>query len=149
MCLPPELRVCLPPRRSTAPTPFCGYSFHVVEAVIVFANEVLVCFLFPIHMGLHRVYHIFTTIIHEGARIELVCMYRLLLQCWCACIASCCSVGVCIQIASCPVPFEFVLFGLWRNGHGPEGLVLERSKLRSDAKGTPSPACCLPNLAAG
>lgn len=51
---------------STAPTPFCGYSFHVVEAVIVFANEVLVCFLFPIHLGLHRVYHIFTTIIHEG-----------------------------------------------------------------------------------
>ncbi|PRW20849.1 sterol desaturase [Chlorella sorokiniana] len=52
--------------QSTAPTPFAGYSFHVVEAVIVFANEVLVCFLFPIHLGLHRVYHLFTTIIHEG-----------------------------------------------------------------------------------
>ncbi len=33
----------------------------------MFANELLVCFLFPIHLGLHRVYHIFTTIIHEGA----------------------------------------------------------------------------------
>ncbi len=32
----------------------------------MFANEVLVCFLFPIHMGLHRAYHIFTTLIHEG-----------------------------------------------------------------------------------
>jgi hypothetical protein len=40
----------------------------VVEALIVFANEVLVCFLFPLHMGLHRIYHIATTVIHEGAR---------------------------------------------------------------------------------
>lgn len=52
--------------RSTAPSPFTGYAFHMVEALIVFANEVLVCFLFPIHMGLHRIYHIFTTVIHEG-----------------------------------------------------------------------------------
>lgn len=51
---------------STVPTAFTGYSFHWVEAMIVFANEVLVCFLFPIHIGLHRVYHIFTTIIHNG-----------------------------------------------------------------------------------
>jgi hypothetical protein len=44
----------------------------VVEALIVFANEVLVCFLFPLHMGLHRIYHIATTVIHEGvlARIQ-------------------------------------------------------------------------------
>jgi hypothetical protein len=52
--------------RSTAPSAFTGYAFHVVEAVIVFANEVLVCFLFPLHMGLHRIYHIATTVIHEG-----------------------------------------------------------------------------------
>jgi hypothetical protein len=32
----------------------------------VFANEILVCFLFPLHMGLHRWYHILTTVIHEG-----------------------------------------------------------------------------------
>ncbi len=48
------------------PTAFTGYSFHVVEAAIVFANEVLVCFLFPIHIGVHRVYHLFTTVIHNG-----------------------------------------------------------------------------------
>lgn len=33
----------------------------------MFANEVLVCYLLPIHVGLHRAYHLFTTIIHEGA----------------------------------------------------------------------------------
>ena len=38
----------------------------MVEAAIVFANEVLVCFLFPIHIGVHRVYHLFTTVIHNG-----------------------------------------------------------------------------------
>lgn len=32
----------------------------------MFANEILVCFLVPIHMGLHRIYHIATTVIHEG-----------------------------------------------------------------------------------
>ena len=53
------------------PTPFTGYSFHVVEALIVFANEVLVCFLFPIHMGLHRWYHMLTTtLIHMGTDAE-------------------------------------------------------------------------------
>ena len=52
--------------KSTVPTAFCGYSFHPVEAIIVFANEILVCYFIPLHMGLHRVYHIFTTIIHIG-----------------------------------------------------------------------------------
>lgn len=52
--------------RTRAPSAFTGYSFHVLEAVIVFANEILVCFMFPIHIGLHRLYHIATTIIHEG-----------------------------------------------------------------------------------
>ena len=52
--------------RSNVPTAFTGYSFHVVEAAIVFANEILVCFLFPIHIGVHRVYHLFTTVIHNG-----------------------------------------------------------------------------------
>ena len=51
---------------STSPTPFTGYSFHVVEAGVVFANEILVCFLFPIHAGLHRAYHLYTTGIHCG-----------------------------------------------------------------------------------
>lgn len=32
----------------------------------MFANEILVCFLFPIHIGVHRVYHLFTTVIHNG-----------------------------------------------------------------------------------
>lgn len=53
--------------RSRAPSAFTGYSFHIVEAAIVFANEVLVTLLFPLHMGLHRWYHLITTIIHEGA----------------------------------------------------------------------------------
>jgi hypothetical protein len=48
------------------PTAFTGYSFHVAEALLVFANEVIVTFLLPIHRGLHRGYHLFTTIIHEG-----------------------------------------------------------------------------------
>ena len=51
---------------STAPTPFTGYSFHVVEAAIVFANEIIVAHLFPIHAGLHRAYHLWTTVIHIG-----------------------------------------------------------------------------------
>lgn len=52
--------------RSVVPTPFTGYSFHIVEAIIVFSNELLVCFLFPIHMGVHRVYHIAASVIHNG-----------------------------------------------------------------------------------
>ena len=52
--------------KSVQPSAFTGYSFHLVEAVIVFFNEILVCWMFPIHMGLHRWYHLFTTIIHEG-----------------------------------------------------------------------------------
>lgn len=52
--------------RSKAPSAFTGYSFHVLEAVLVFFNEILVCWMFPIHMGVHRVYHILTTLIHEG-----------------------------------------------------------------------------------
>ncbi len=56
--------------RSTAPTPFAGYSFHVAEAALVFANEITVVFLFPIHAGLHRVYHLATTAIHIGAHTE-------------------------------------------------------------------------------
>ena len=55
------------PRRSVAPTAFAGYSFHVAEAALVFANEILVCFLFPIHAGVHRAYHLATTAIHIGA----------------------------------------------------------------------------------
>jgi len=65
LLLPPDaLLDCWP--RSTAPSAFTGYAFHVVEALIVFANEIIVCFLFPLHMGLHRLYHILTTVIHEG-----------------------------------------------------------------------------------
>jgi sterol desaturase/sphingolipid hydroxylase (fatty acid hydroxylase superfamily) len=51
---------------SVAPTPFAGYSFHILEAALVFLNEILVTFLFPIHAGLHRLYHILTTLIHIG-----------------------------------------------------------------------------------
>lgn len=54
-------------RRSKAPSPFTGYAFHVAEALLVFANEVLLPFCFPLHMGLHRIYHLLTTLIHEGA----------------------------------------------------------------------------------
>lgn len=52
--------------RSKAPSAFTGYSFHVLEAVIVFANEIIIGFLVPIDLGLHRVYHLFTTLIHQG-----------------------------------------------------------------------------------
>lgn len=52
--------------RSTSPTAFTGYSFHVLEAMLVFANEVFVCFLLPMPIELHRLYHLFTTVIHNG-----------------------------------------------------------------------------------
>ena len=35
----------------------------------MFANEILVCFLFPIHAGVHRAYHLATTAIHIGASL--------------------------------------------------------------------------------
>ena len=47
--------------QSRVPTAFTGYSFHVAEAALVFANEVIVCFCMPIHMGLHRVYHLYNS----------------------------------------------------------------------------------------
>lgn len=34
----------------------------------MFANEIIVIFLFPLHAGLHRLYHLFTTVIHNGER---------------------------------------------------------------------------------
>ncbi|KAI8471949.1 MAG: hypothetical protein J3K34DRAFT_415708 [Monoraphidium minutum] len=52
--------------RSRAPSAFTGYAFHVAEALLVFANELLLPLLFPMHMGLHRVYHLLTTLIHEA-----------------------------------------------------------------------------------
>jgi len=52
--------------RSTAPTAFAGYSFHVIEAILVFVNGIIECFLFPIHAGLHRAYHLWTIAIHIG-----------------------------------------------------------------------------------
>eukprot|EP01024_Parvocaulis_polyphysoides_P031644 TRINITY_DN28517_c0_g1_i4.p1 TRINITY_DN28517_c0_g1~~TRINITY_DN28517_c0_g1_i4.p1 ORF type:complete len:304 (+),score=4.35 TRINITY_DN28517_c0_g1_i4:85-912(+) len=52
--------------QSTVPSAFSGYSFHVIEAMIVFVNEIFVCFLFPINLKVHRVYHIWTTSIHMG-----------------------------------------------------------------------------------
>ncbi len=51
---------------SRVPTAFTGYSFHPIEAMIVFANEILVCFMFPIHIKVHRAYHMYTTVIHSG-----------------------------------------------------------------------------------
>ena len=48
------------------PSAFTGYSFHVSEAFLVFANEVLVCFIFPIDLRLHRIYHLLSTLIHQG-----------------------------------------------------------------------------------
>ena len=48
------------------PTAFTGYSFHVVEALIVFFNEILVCFFLPMHVRVHRYYHMYTTVIHCG-----------------------------------------------------------------------------------
>ncbi|GFH29332.1 fatty acid hydroxylase domain-containing protein, partial [Haematococcus lacustris] len=51
---------------STVPSAFTGYSFHVLEAALVFANEVLVVWLLPLHLGLHRLYHLVTTIVHLG-----------------------------------------------------------------------------------
>lgn len=53
--------------RSTVPSAFSGYSFHIVEALLLFANEILFAFVLPLHLGLHRAYHLFTTIIHQGA----------------------------------------------------------------------------------
>jgi len=67
--------------RSNVPTAFTGYSFHVVEAAIVFANEIIVCFLFPIHIGVHRVYHLFTTVIHNGEHAFQHCLQLCLPNC--------------------------------------------------------------------
>lgn len=55
--------------RSSVPTAFSGYSFHCAEAIIVFGNGVLEVFLVPLHVGLHRLYHLYTTIIHIGGHI--------------------------------------------------------------------------------
>uniref|UniRef100_A0A7S3VH27 Fatty acid hydroxylase domain-containing protein n=1 Tax=Dunaliella tertiolecta TaxID=3047 RepID=A0A7S3VH27_DUNTE len=52
--------------KSKVPSAFTGYSFHVIEALIVFANEVFVTMLFPMPASVHRVYHLVTTAIHEG-----------------------------------------------------------------------------------
>jgi hypothetical protein len=74
--------------RSTVPTAFAGYSFHAAEAALVFANEIIVVFLFPIHAGLHRAYHLFTTLIHlgecvsHGPQQRLICIDRPV-ACWC------------------------------------------------------------------
>ncbi|MCP4448476.1 MAG: sterol desaturase family protein, partial [Myxococcales bacterium] len=59
--------------QSRVPTPFSGYSLHVVEALIVFFDEILVCFVLPMHVNTHRLYHLYTTLIHIGghASIEL------------------------------------------------------------------------------
>jgi hypothetical protein len=43
----------------------------------VFGNEVLLPFAFPIHMGLHRIYHLATTLIHEGAAGCLRCAIQM------------------------------------------------------------------------
>jgi sterol desaturase/sphingolipid hydroxylase (fatty acid hydroxylase superfamily) len=51
---------------SRAPTPFTGYSFHVLEAALVFANEILVCYCLPLHLSLHRVYHLLTGAVHQA-----------------------------------------------------------------------------------
>jgi lathosterol oxidase len=56
--------------RSNVPTAFAGYSFHVAEAALVFANEIIVCFVLPIHAGLHRIYHLLTTVIHIGGWVN-------------------------------------------------------------------------------
>ena len=55
-----------PHARCRVPTAFTGYSFHVLEAIIVFFNEILVCFFLPIHTRVHRYYHMYTTVIHCG-----------------------------------------------------------------------------------
>jgi len=52
--------------QSKVPTAFSGYSLHPLEAVIVFFDEIIVCFLFPIHINVHRLYHLYTTLIHIG-----------------------------------------------------------------------------------
>ena len=59
--------------QSSVPSAYTGYSFHWAEAALVFANEVLVTFLFPVHAGLHRAYHLFATVIHNGGH----CGYEL------------------------------------------------------------------------
>ena len=55
---------------SKVPTPFSAYSLHVGEAAIVFFDEILVCFVFPIHTAVHRAYHLYTTLIHIGGHAQ-------------------------------------------------------------------------------
>ena len=80
--------LCAPHLRSTVPTAFAGYSFHAAEAALVFANEIIVVFLFPIHAGLHRAYHLFTTLIHLGAfasHSSQQCLMRICRPVSCSC----------------------------------------------------------------
>jgi sterol desaturase/sphingolipid hydroxylase (fatty acid hydroxylase superfamily) len=51
---------------SKVPTPFSGYSLHVLEAMLVFPIDLMVCFLIPIHVKVHRLYHLFTIFLHVG-----------------------------------------------------------------------------------
>jgi len=52
--------------QSKVPTPFSGYSLHVLEALIVFFDEILCVFVIPMHVSIHRLYHLYTTLIHIG-----------------------------------------------------------------------------------
>ena len=45
----------------------CTHSRHRRQHHPAPRLQVLVCYLLPIHVGLHRAYHLFTTVIHEGA----------------------------------------------------------------------------------
>ena len=52
--------------RSQRPTSFSGYSFHWVEAVLVFMPYPLETLLLPLHARVHRLYHLYTIVLHVG-----------------------------------------------------------------------------------
>ena len=52
--------------QSTVPSAFSGYSFHWIEAVVMFSNAVVELFIFPIPLMLHRVYELWMISIHVG-----------------------------------------------------------------------------------
>ena len=53
--------------QSSVPTPFAGYSFHILEGVMIFASIPLFCYCLPIHIGLHRVYLLHSIAMHTGS----------------------------------------------------------------------------------
>ena len=52
--------------QSRVPSAFSGYSFHWIEAIVMFTNALVEIFIFPIPSTLHRIYELWMISIHVG-----------------------------------------------------------------------------------